>query len=94
MPQGPKDELIEVLRCTDQAEAQMAVDEVLEPAGIAADIHNRSSHAFPAPASMSGAFFVAVPRARAQEAIEMLNEAQEEGIISDDGEVAELAEEK
>jgi len=90
MPQGTKNELIEVFRCTDEALARMAIDEVLEPAGIPADIHNRSSHAFPAPASMSGGFFVAVPHARAREAIELLDSAQEDGVLSEDGEVGDL----
>ncbi len=90
MPHGATDELIEVFHCTDESVARMAIDEVLAPAGIAADIHNRSSHAFPAPASMSGGFYIAVPRARAAEAVEALNEAMEDGALSDDGEVAEL----
>ena len=83
------DDLVEVFRCTDRAVAQMAIDEILSPAGIPADIHNRTSSILPAPASMSGGFFVAVPRSRAAEAIDLLTEAQEGGALSDDGEVAE-----
>ena len=39
---------------------------------------------------MAGGFFIAVPSDRAVEAVELLDEAQEEGVLSDDGEVAEL----
>ena len=83
------DELVEVFRCTDRAVAQMAIDEVLSPAGIEARVHNRTSSILPAPASIAGGFFVAVPRNRVAEAIDLLNEAQEGGALSDDGEVAE-----
>jgi hypothetical protein len=83
------DELVEVYRSTYRAVAQMAIDEVLSPAGIPADIHNRTSSSLPAPASMAGNFFIAVPRARAAEAIDLLTEAQEGGVLSDDGEVGE-----
>jgi hypothetical protein len=83
------DEMIEVFRCTDRMVAQMAIDEVLQPAGIPAIVHNRTSSAFPAPAAITGAFFVAVPKEQADDAIEALHDAQEEGSLSDDGEVAE-----
>ena len=85
-----EEEMIEVFRCTDRGVAQMAIDEVLQPAGIPAIVHNRTSSAFPAPASIAGAFFVAVPKEQANDAVAALNDAQEEGSLSDDGEVAEL----
>jgi hypothetical protein len=84
-----EDDLAEVFQCTYDAVAQIAIDEVLRPAGIPATVHNRTSKALPAPASMMGDYYVAVPRSRAAEAITALNEAQEAGVLSDDGEVAE-----
>src|SRR5438093_1319195 len=51
---------VEVFRTTDELTARVAVDEVLAPAGIEATIHNRTSHAFPAPAAMPGGYFIAV----------------------------------
>ena len=48
--------------------AQAAIDEVLEPLGIDAFVHDRVSHALPAPASMPGGYFIAVPLTRAAEA--------------------------
>jgi hypothetical protein len=89
MPAGLPNDLVEVFRCTDEAVAQMAIDEVLEPAGIPAYVHNRSSHAFPAPASIAGGFFVAVPRSKAAEAREALREAQSGGALSTDGDVTD-----
>jgi hypothetical protein len=86
---GDEDDLVEVFQCTHEAVAQMAIDEVLTPEGIPATVHNRTSKAIPAPASMMGDYFIAVPRGRAAEAIDALNEAQEAGALSDDGEVAE-----
>ena len=84
------DEMIEVYRTSDEALAQMAIDEVLEPAGISAVIHDRFSKSFPTPASNTGAFFVAVPQTQAQGAIESLKAAQAEGLLPDGGEVASL----
>jgi hypothetical protein len=86
-----QEEMVEVFRCTDQMVAQMAIDEVLTPAGIPSRIHNRTSSAFPAPAAMSGGFFVAVPKIKAAQAVEALRDAQEEGSLSEDGEVQEPA---
>jgi hypothetical protein len=79
------DELMEVFRAADEMAAQAAIDEVLEPLGIDGFVHNRVSHALPAPASMSGAYFVAVPVDRAEEAAAALRDAVTDGAI--DGEV-------
>lgn len=78
-------ELVEVLRTTDAMVAQAAIDEVLGPAGIAAVVHDRVSHLLPAPASMPGGYFVAVPLARRAEAAAALGEAIRDGVI--DGEL-------
>jgi hypothetical protein len=82
------DELVEVFRCADELLAQTAIDEVLAPAGIEAQVHNRVSHAFPAPASLPGAYFIAVPRSQAADAAEALREAQSDGVIPSDAEIA------
>ncbi len=79
------DELVEVFRAVDAMGAQAAIDEVLEPLGIDAYVHDRMSHALPAPASMPGAYFVAVPLGRVAEAAAALREAVTDGAI--DGEV-------
>jgi hypothetical protein len=84
------DEVTEVFRTGDEMLAQIAIDEVLTPAGIDALVHNRVSHAFPAPASMSGAYFIAVRVDQAASACAALREAQAEGVLPPDGEVANL----
>ena len=84
------EELTEVFRCGDEMTAQMAIAEVLEPAGIPSLVHNRMSHAFPSPASMSGAYFVAVPTAAVAQAVALLRAAQADGVLPTEGEVAQL----
>jgi hypothetical protein len=79
------EELVEVFRAGDEMAAQAAIDEVLEPMGIDAYVHDRVSHALPAPASMPGGYFVAVPLERAEEAAAALREAVTDGAI--EGEV-------
>jgi len=79
------DDLVEVFRAGDEMAAQAAIEEVLEPMGIEAYVHDRVSHALPAPASMPGGYFIAVPEGRAEEAAAALQEAVTDGAI--DGEV-------
>lgn len=79
------EELVEVFRAADAMAAQAAIDEVLQPLGIDGFVHDRVSHALPAPASMPGGYFVAVPVERATEAAEALREAVTDGAI--EGEV-------
>jgi hypothetical protein len=81
VPELVDEELTEVFRCGDPMGAQAAIDEVLTPAGIPAMVHNRVSHALPAPASMPGTYFVAVPVAKAPHAIALLREAIEDGAL-------------
>src|SRR5262245_4426219 len=75
------EELTEVFRSPDEMGAQAAVEEILTPADIPAMVHNRVSHAFPAPASLPGAYFVAVPVGKAPDAIALLREAIEDGAL-------------
>ena len=75
------EELQEVFRAPDEMGAQAAIDEVLTPNDIPALLHNRVSHAFPAPASMPGAYFVAVPVDKAPHALALLREAVEDGLL-------------
>ncbi|SRR6266498_2784676 len=89
MPQAQEDELIEVFFTGDQMVAQTAIEEVLAPAGIDAYVHDRMSHALPAPASMPGGYFVAVPADQAVEAAQALRDALTDGALMD-GEVADL----
>ncbi len=81
---------VEVFRTADPLAARVAVDEVLKPAGIEADIHDRTSHTFPAPAAVPGAYFVAVRQKDVGEAIRALSEAQEAGLLPKEGEVLGL----
>jgi hypothetical protein len=75
------EELTEVFRAADEMGCQAAIDEVLSPNEIPAMVHNRVSHAFPAPASLPGAYFVAVPVGKATQAITLLREAIEDGAL-------------
>ncbi|MCU1278094.1 MAG: hypothetical protein JWM53_1640 [bacterium] len=84
------DQMVEVFRATNQMGAQAAIDEVLEPLGIQAFVHDRVSHALPAPASMPGGYFIAVPVSRASEAVAALRDAVTDGAI--DGDVTGTAE--
>ena len=79
------EDMVEVFRAVDRMGAQAAIDEVLEPLGIDAFVHDRNMHALPAPASMPGGYFVAVPAERAAEAVAALRDAITDGAI--DGEV-------
>jgi hypothetical protein len=79
------DEMVEVFRAADEMAAQAAIEEVLQPMGIDGFVHDRVSHAVPAPASMVGGYFVAVPIERAEEAAAALRDAVTDGAI--DGEV-------
>jgi hypothetical protein len=79
------DDVVEVFRAADRMAAQAAVDEVLEPLGIEGFVHDRVSHALPAPDTMPGGYFVAVEVARAAEAADALRDAINDGAI--DGEV-------
>jgi hypothetical protein len=75
------EELTEVFRAADEMGCHAAIDEVLAPNDIPAMVHNRVSHAFPAPASLPGAYFVAVPVDKAPHAIALLKEAIEDGAL-------------
>jgi hypothetical protein len=86
-----EDELIEVFRTRDEMVAQTAVEEVLADAGIDRFVHDRVSHMLPAPATLDGGYFIAVPVARAADAVQALREALEDGALAD-GEVADLRE--
>ena len=83
------DEMVEVFLAGDRGLAQQAIDEVLGPAGIPAVVHNRSSSSFPAPASMPGGYFVAVPSEKRQAAIDALREAVDGGALPPLGTVAQ-----
>jgi hypothetical protein len=85
------EELAEVFRCSEELVAQSAIEEVLTPIGIPAMVHDRVSHAIPAPAAMPGGYFVAVPVAQATAAVAALKEALADGVLPADGEVAKLA---
>ena len=81
------DEMVEVFRAANRMSAQAAIDEVLGPLGIEGFIHDRNSHALPAPDAMPGAYFVAVPIERASEAVAALRDAVTDGAV--DGEINE-----
>jgi hypothetical protein len=78
------DEMVEVFRAANRMAAQTAIDEILAPMGIDGFLHDRNSHALPAPDAMPGAYFVAVPMGRAAEASAALQEAVTDGAIDGD----------
>jgi hypothetical protein len=75
-----EDDFIEVFATSDRAEADIVRDEVLAPNGVSAVIRDRSSHPFNT-SSMSGAFYVAVPREEAQSALDLLADARSIGVF-------------
>ena len=78
------DEMVEVFRAANRMAAQTAIDGILAPIGIEGFLHDRNSHALPAPDAMPGAYFVAVAVGRAAEAIAALREAVTDGALDGD----------
>jgi hypothetical protein len=66
------EDYVEVYSTDDQVEAFRLVDAVLRPAGIEAVIRDRMAHALPAPASQPGGYFIAVPAADRDRALELI----------------------
>ena len=84
------DDLVEVYRCITEMEADRAMVEVLEPVGIESYLHDRVSHALPAPASEPGSFFIAVNAEDAERARDILREALEDDVLdANEGELIE-----
>ena len=79
------EEQVELFATRDPMAAQVAIDEVLAPEGIDAVVHDRVSHMIPAPATMLGGYFVAVPRSQVARAAELLRDAVGNGAL--DGEL-------
>lgn len=69
------EELVEVYRTVGLLEADRAMVEVLEPAGIRCFRRDRVSHALPAPDAQPGAYFIAVGTADAERARKLLAQA-------------------
>jgi hypothetical protein len=82
-------DVVEVFATRDPLAARAAIDEVLMPAGIDAVVHDRVSHMIPAPATLNGGYFVAVPAGQLAQAIEALRDALQVGTIA--GELTRLA---
>lgn len=82
--------LTEVYRTNSQMEADRAIVEVLGAEGIEAYLHDRSSHALPAPASQTGSYFIAVAEEDVAEARQLLRDAlEDEALDAEEGEVIE-----
>ncbi len=88
-----EEEMTEVFRSSDPAVIQFAVDEVLNQAEIPSEVHNRSSSVFPTPNATPGAIFIAVPKDLAGEACDLLRDAQFEGALSDNCDIANFTDE-
>ena len=84
--------LVEVFRTDVEIVAMMVQDELLQPAGIYAALHDRRSHSMPAPASMTGGLGIAVPEIDAARAREVLRQARIDKILLDDGIIIEESE--
>ena len=78
-----REELVEVYRCTLELEVNRVIDELLAPAGVECFVHDRTSHSLPAPSSGTGDYFVAVPRAQAAQAREILAQARSDGELDE-----------
>ncbi|HJZ84219.1 MAG TPA: hypothetical protein VKN99_03570 [Polyangia bacterium] len=81
--EAPSD-LVEIYHTDDALEADAIRDEVLLPNQVECVILDRTSHPFNTP-TMSGALFIAVPRADAEQARALVREAREAGVISSEG---------
>lgn len=86
----PSEEMVEVYRCNAGMEADRAIVEILEPAGIEAFLRDRVSHAMPAPDATPGNYFIAVAAEDAVTARAALREAlEDEALDPAEGEVIE-----
>jgi hypothetical protein len=83
-PRAAVPEYEEVFESDSVIEAQRIVDVILRPQGIDAVLHDRTSHAFPAPATMAGGVFVAVLSEQVRKARELISEACEAGYVSEE----------
>ncbi len=81
MPPHVTDDLVEVFVTDSTVEARRVLDTLLLPAGISGDIRDRMVHAFPAPATETGAIAIAVSATDRDRAVAILKEAEEDGYI-------------
>jgi hypothetical protein len=81
------DDFVEIYETDSPTEAERIVDVVLRPEGIEAVLHDRMSHAFPAPSSEPGNIAVAVPNEQREQAQQLLDEYLEglQGTTPPDG---------
>ena len=90
----PSEEMVEVYRANAAMEADRAIVEVLEPAGIEAFLRDRVSHAMPAPDATPGNYFIAVAAEDAANARVALREAlEDEALDPAEGEVLDAEDE-
>ncbi len=68
------EDFVEIYHTDSPSEADRLVDVVLRPQGIEAVMHDRMSHAIPAPASEPGEVSIAVPAAQREQAEALLAE--------------------
>ncbi|HEX2572245.1 MAG TPA: hypothetical protein VH877_22060 [Polyangia bacterium] len=69
------EDLVEVYRTIGLLEADRAMVEILQPAGIPCFRRDRISHALPAPDAQPGAYFIAVSAGNAEQARKLLAQA-------------------
>lgn len=72
---------VEIYHTESTTEARKILDVVLRPNGIEAVLHDRTDHAFPAPAAQPGAIFIAVPLRQREEAERLIREAKADGYL-------------
>jgi hypothetical protein len=76
---GPED-FVEVYRTESPIVAQKVLDVLLVPAGIHAVVHDRKETMFPG-AGKPGAVYIAVARGEHERAVEIIDEAHENGFL-------------
>jgi hypothetical protein len=65
---------VEIYHTDSQVEATRIADVVLRAQGVETVVHDRTDHAFPAPATQPGEFAVAVAMDDRERAVELLRE--------------------
>ena len=81
MPESEAEELVEVYRAESYVEADKLVRVVLNPEGVEARVIDRNDREFPG-AGQSGGYFVAVEESKKERALQLIDEAVKNGVIS------------
>jgi hypothetical protein len=81
-------DFLEIYHTDSTVEAGRILEVVLRPQGVEGVLHDRMDHAMPAPTAQPGEVAIAVPADQRDQALEILKEAVENGVVSG-GEILE-----